>query len=105
MNRAVFNPVPQEKLMKTPSLAFVRDVVRLGLFGAATRLQVLNPDLATQFLDINYTHADFQDKFLVSCWGTLSARMRLLLTEETVCCFSGVDFTASIALLYRLWNF
>jgi type IV secretion system protein VirD4 len=83
------------RLMKTSPLAFVREVVRLGLFGAATRLQALDSNLATQFLDINYTHADFQDKFLVSCWGTLSARMRLLLTEETVRCFSGVDFTAS----------
>jgi type IV secretion system protein VirD4 len=83
------------RLMKTPLLAFVREMVRLGLYGAATRLQVLDPTLATQFLDMTYTRADFQDKFLVSCWGTLSARMRLLLTEETVRCFSGVDFTAN----------
>ena len=82
------------RLMATPLLAFAREVVRLGLFGAATRLQALNPELATQFLDINYNHADFQDKFLVSCWGTLSARLRLLLTQESVRCFSGVDFTA-----------
>jgi type IV secretion system protein VirD4 len=82
------------RLMNVPLLAFVRDVVRLGLYGAATRLQVLDPSLATQFLDMTYSRADFQDKFLVSCWGTLSTRMRLLLTEQTVRCFSGVDFTA-----------
>jgi type IV secretion system protein VirD4 len=82
------------RLMKVSLLTFVREVVRLGLYGAATRLQVLDPALATQFLDVAYTRADFGDKFLVSCWGTLSVRMRLLLTEESVRCFSGVDFTA-----------
>jgi len=77
-----------------PPLPYVRRMVRLGLIGAATKLYVLNPELAIQFLDIDFPHADFQDKFLLSCWGTLSARMRRLLTEDTTRCFTGSDFTA-----------
>lgn len=70
-------------------------MVRLGLFGAASTLYSINPELATQFLDVDFRHANFDDRFLLSAWGTLSARMRLLLTENTLRCFSGSDFTAS----------
>jgi len=75
-------------------LPYVRKIVRLGLRKAAMHLHTVSPDLATQFLDVEFSHADFTDKFLLSCWGTLAAPMRLLLTDTTVRCFAGWDFTA-----------
>jgi len=75
-------------------LPYVRKIVRLGLRKAAMHLHTVSPVLATQLLDVEFSHADFTDKFLLSCWGTLAAPMRLLLTDTTVRCFAGWDFTA-----------
>jgi type IV secretion system protein VirD4 len=61
-------------------LPYVRYAVRSGLTGSAQRLQTLDPELATQFLDVRYEDAKLSDRFLVSAWGTLSARLRPLLT-------------------------
>src|SRR5204863_4569524 len=77
-----------------PPLPFVREVIRLGLADAAAQLQGISPDLATQFLDVRYGDANFTDRFLLSAWGTLSARMRPLLTETVVRCFAASDVTA-----------
>jgi type IV secretory pathway TraG/TraD family ATPase VirD4 len=46
------------------------------------------------FLDTDYDKADFDSKFLQDCWSTLTARMRKILTKESVKCFIGSDFTA-----------
>jgi len=75
-------------------------MIYAGLYEAATVLEIISekydtyPNLATRFLDVDYFHADFKDKFLVSCWGTMAARMNRLLTKESVRCFTGSDFTA-----------
>jgi type IV secretion system protein VirD4 len=76
-----------------PLLPYVRKIVRAGLVNAAERLNFISPELATQFLDIEYQHLSLKDMFLLSAWGTLSARMRPLLTETVVRCFTGADFT------------
>jgi type IV secretion system protein VirD4 len=78
-----------------PLLPYVRQMVRLGLIGTAKHLFRISPSLATQFLDADLTEANFDDRFLLSAWGTLSARMRLLLTETVVRSFTGTDFTVS----------
>ena len=75
-------------------LPYVRRIIRSGLAAAAQRLNALSPDLATQFLDVEFAQANFSDRFLLSAWGTLSARMRPLLTETVVRCFAGADFRA-----------
>ena len=74
-------------------MPYVRKIVRLGLAGAAGRLQEISPELATQFLDVNFSEANFTDRFLLSAWGTLSAKMKPLISETVVRCFGGSDFT------------
>jgi type IV secretion system protein VirD4 len=77
-----------------PPFPFVRQMVRLGLLGAAKRLFRISPELTTQFLEAALEEANFDDRFLLSSWGTLSVRMRYLLTDSVVRCLTGTDFTA-----------
>ena len=74
-------------------LPHVRRIIRAGLQEAAHRLHEVSAELTTQFLDVSFSQANFTDRFLLSSWGTLSARMRPLLTETVVRCFAGSDFT------------
>jgi type IV secretion system protein VirD4 len=79
-----------------PPLAYARELIHLGLSGAAARLQALSPFLATQFLDMEYNQANFEDdRFLLSSWGTLSIRLRQLLTDSVVRSLTGTDFAVS----------
>jgi type IV secretion system protein VirD4 len=75
-------------------LPYVRQIIRTGLLAAAARLEAISPELATQFLDVEFAAANFGDRFLLSAWGTLSARMRPLLTETVVRSLAGADFSA-----------
>jgi type IV secretion system protein VirD4 len=79
-----------------PPLAYARQLIHLGLPNAAARLNSLSPYLSTQFLDMEYNQANFEDdRFLLSSWGTLSIRLRQLLTDSIVRTFTGADFAAS----------
>src|SRR5258708_13490043 len=69
-------------------------MIRLGLQEAAHRLHEVSAELATQFLDVSFAQANFTDRFLLSSWGTLTARMRPLLTETVVRCFTHADVNA-----------
>src|SRR5256884_6831001 len=82
------------KLEGAAPLPYARQSIRLGLTPCAARLHAVSPELATQFLDVRYQDANFSDRFLLSSWGTLTARMRPLLTETVVRCFTHADFTA-----------
>jgi type IV secretion system protein VirD4 len=73
-------------------LPYTREIIRLGLPATAERLNTISPDLATQFLDVAYPDANLADRFLLSSWGTLSARMRPLLTETVIRSLAGADF-------------
>ena len=81
-------------------LPFTRKIIDEGLIGAATILEIISqkhhysPNLATRFLDVDFANADFKDKFLRSCWGTVTRRINRILTKESVRCFTGSDFTA-----------
>ena len=55
-----------------PALPYARAIIRSGLAATAERLNVISPDLATQFLDVEFPDANFADRFLLSAWGTLS---------------------------------
>jgi type IV secretion system protein VirD4 len=79
-------------------LPYVRRMVRSGLVAAASRLDALDPTLAVQFLDVSFAEANFSDRFLLSSWGTLSTRMRLLLTETVVRCLTASDFSPEALL-------
>src|SRR2546421_477288 len=94
-----------------PPLPYVRQITRLGLTGAAKRLQELSPELATQFLDVHFEEANFTDRFLLSAWGTLTASIKPLLTETVVRTFHGSDFTPAELMqtekpitVYLRWN-
>src|SRR3989440_1079694 len=82
------------KLEGNAPLPYVRSLIRFGLPTAAARLHAVSPELATQFLDVRYKDANFTDRFLLSSWGTLTARMRPMLTETVVRCFTHADVTA-----------
>jgi len=64
-----------------------------GFHGTAEHLQRLNPELATKFLAEDFAKADFDDRFLTSCWGTLDTLLWPLLTDDVIRCFNGSDFT------------
>jgi type IV secretion system protein VirD4 len=81
------------KLEGIAPLPYAGTLIRSGLSACAARLHAVSPELATQFLDVNYQDANFTDRFLLSTWGTLTARMRPLLTETVVRCFTHSDFT------------
>ena len=81
------------RIEKMAPLPYARSLIRLGLEGTASRLDTLSPMLSTQFLDINFLKANLTDRFLLSAWGTLTARMRPLLTETLVRSLTHPDFT------------
>ena len=49
---------------------------------------------AKRLLTSEFKDADFQNRFLLSAWEGLSAKLYPFLTEETVRSLSGSDFTA-----------
>lgn len=58
-----------------------------------SRLKSITPNLATRFLDGKIEEADYQNKFLLSAWGTLTARLDSLLAESIVRSLADNDFT------------
>jgi type IV secretion system protein VirD4 len=77
-----------------PPIPYVRYMKRTGLPHVAERLNLINPDLATQFLDVRYEQANFDNKFLVSAWETLTSLLTPLLTETVVRSLASSDFSA-----------
>ena len=76
-------------------LPYVGQLLSLPLRQVAKRLERIDPALATRFLDGEYTQTNFtDDRFLLSAWGTLTARLYPLLTADVLRCLSGSDFTA-----------
>src|SRR6266566_850797 len=78
---------------------YARFLIRSGLTYAAARLDQVDQRLATQFLENNFSKANLTDRFLVSCWGTLTTRMRPLLTETVIRSLTHADFTARELLM------
>lgn len=76
------------------ALPYARMMLRAGLAGCVEQLHSVSPELATIFLDVNIESANLSDRFLLSAWGTLTARMRPLLTETVVRSLARSDFTA-----------
>jgi type IV secretion system protein VirD4 len=76
-------------------LPYVRQHLRSGLPAVAQQLHELDPVLATQFLDVPYEQVNYEDRFLLSAWSTLTARLKPLLTETVVRCFTSSDFQAA----------
>jgi type IV secretion system protein VirD4 len=80
-----------------PPLPYVRHMIRSPLPDVAARLNMLNPDLATQFLQVRFAPETvdktfFDNKFLISAWETVTSRLKPLLTETVVRSLAGSDF-------------
>jgi type IV secretion system protein VirD4 len=82
-----------------PPLPFVRLMVASGLKEAAATVQSIDQKLVARLLDGPCESTDFDNRFLLSAWGTLSARLWPLLTENLVRTFNGHDFHGSQLLL------
>ena len=58
------------------------------------------PGVCHHLLDVSLASASLTDRFLLSAWGTLTARMRPLLTETVVRSLARSDFTAEQIMLH-----
>jgi type IV secretion system protein VirD4 len=82
------------RIEQVSPLRYVGTMINAPIKVVVTRLAMLSPQLAIRFLDEHIEDADFQNKFLLSGWSTLTARLDALLAESLVRCFTGNDFTA-----------
>jgi type IV secretion system protein VirD4 len=79
---------------------YTRFLIRLGPKGTAARLHRLSPELATQFLLTDFDDANFSDdRFLLSCWGTLTSRLRPMLTETVIRSLTTSEVTPAALML------
>jgi type IV secretion system protein VirD4 len=77
-----------------PPFAFARQCDHDGLKATAAKLDTISSHLAKRFLSAEFKDANFDNRFLLSAWEGLSAKLYPFLTEETVRSISGSDFTA-----------
>ena len=77
-----------------PAFVYVRSLLRSGLIKTAERLNRVDPTLATLFLDADFHDANFDNRFLLSAWETLTTRMKPLVTETVIRTLTTSDFTA-----------
>jgi hypothetical protein len=82
-----------------PALPYVGTMVRVGLQQAALRLQARDPNLVITLLGSPLSQTDFENRFLLSSWETLSARLWPLLTEVRLRTFTGSDFAPAELML------
>jgi type IV secretion system protein VirD4 len=75
-------------------LPYVRFLIESGLRKTAGRLNTVDPRLAARFLYADFAEANFENKFLVSAWETLTAWLEPLLTETVIRSLTHSDFTA-----------
>jgi type IV secretion system protein VirD4 len=71
---------------------YIRFLIKLGLADTVNRLYRVDPKLATRFLETAPEAADLTDKFLQSCWGTLTAKLQPLLNETVIRSLTRSDF-------------
>jgi hypothetical protein len=50
-------------------------------------------NLATRFLDVNFSNADFESRFLQDAWSTLTGKIEPIITETILKSVAGSDFT------------
>jgi type IV secretion system protein VirD4 len=82
------------RIEQVSPLSYVAAMINEPIKMVAGRVSRVSPQLAIRFLDDSIETADFQNKFLLSGWGTLTSRLDSLLAESIVRCFVGNDFTA-----------
>src|SRR5205807_1740813 len=67
-----------------PAFPYIRELINSGLPGAAKRLHQVDPKLVNRFLDTSFDEADFTDRFLRSCWSTLTTKMDPLIRDPVI---------------------
>src|SRR6266567_3805456 len=72
---------------------YVRSMLRSNLRQCAKRLNTIDPNLAGRFLYADYQEANYENKFLLSSWETLTAWLEPLLTETVIRSLARSDFT------------
>ncbi len=72
---------------------YVRQLIRSSLRTCAERLNRVDPQLAGRFLYADFQDANFENKFLVSSWETLTAWLEPLLAETVIRSLTHSDFT------------
>jgi type IV secretion system protein VirD4 len=77
-----------------PLLPYAAYLMNEPIQDVAQRLHSIDPVLATRFLDGNIEQTDFHNKFLLSAWDTVTARLDGLLADSVAQCVAGSDFTA-----------
>jgi type IV secretion system protein VirD4 len=87
----VFQAAVREQL---PLLPYAAYMMNEPIQDVAQRLHSIDPALATRFLDGDIEKTDFQNKFLLSAWDTVTARLDALLSDSVTQCVAGSDFTA-----------
>jgi type IV secretion system protein VirD4 len=79
---------------------YTRFLIRQGPKATAARLNRLSPQLATQFLLTDFEDANFSDdRFLLSCWGTITARLRPMITETVIRSLTRSEFSPEALML------
>ncbi len=76
-----------------PPFPYVRCLLRSSLRACAERLNRVDPSLAGRFLYADFQDANFENKFLVSSWETLTAWLEPLLSETIIRSLTRSDFT------------
>jgi type IV secretion system protein VirD4 len=95
----MLTPVFQAALLeKIPLLQYTAYMINQPIQSIAERLDAISriksaaPNLATRFLDGRLDQTDYQNKFLLSAWGTLTARLDSLFAESIIRSLIGNDF-------------
>ncbi len=87
------------RIENIPPFLYLRCMSRLGLSRVANRLQSLDPELATLFLEEDFTEAKpTDDRTLKGVWSTLTTYIDPVITKTLVRCFTRSDFTAETIL-------
>jgi type IV secretion system protein VirD4 len=81
------------RIEQVSPLRYVAAMINEPIKMVAGRIGRISPQLAIRFLDDSIEDADFQNKFLLSGWSTITSRLDSLLAESIVECFAGNDFT------------
>jgi hypothetical protein len=89
------------RIEQVSPLQYVAAMINEPIKLVAARISKISPQLAIRFLDDQIADADFQNKFLLSGWGTLTARLDSLLAASIVRCFAGNDFSRTSCCLLR----
>ena len=84
-----------------PPLSYAGHFIHLGITDAAKRLEELSirenlppkDNLATRFLDVAFSDADFESRFLQDAWSTLTGKIEPIITETILKSVAGADFS------------